>query len=73
MIQEGDVGGAQYLRAHPEAVQAVHFPDPDIFRDVDRPTYDERMSEQLATAQSEHGDGDLAALLRSTDTWTISD
>ncbi|MFL6241359.1 MAG: 2-oxoacid:ferredoxin oxidoreductase subunit beta [Actinomycetes bacterium] len=44
-----------------------------IFRDVDRPTYDERMSEQLATAQSEHGDGDLAALLRSTDTWTISD
>jgi molybdenum cofactor cytidylyltransferase len=37
MIQEGDIGGAQYLRAHPEAVEAVHFDDPDIIRDVDRP------------------------------------
>jgi molybdenum cofactor cytidylyltransferase len=37
MIQEGDVGGAQYLRAHPEAVEAVHFDDPDLTRDVDRP------------------------------------
>lgn len=37
MIQEGDVGGAQYLRAHPEAVEAVHFDDADLIRDVDRP------------------------------------
>jgi molybdenum cofactor cytidylyltransferase len=37
MIQEGDAGGAQYLRAHPEAVEAVHFDDPDLMRDVDRP------------------------------------
>jgi molybdenum cofactor cytidylyltransferase len=37
MIQEGDVGGAQYLRAHPESVEAVHFDDPDLMRDVDRP------------------------------------
>jgi molybdenum cofactor cytidylyltransferase len=37
MIQEGDVGGAQYLRAHPESVEAVHFDDPDLVRDVDRP------------------------------------
>jgi molybdenum cofactor cytidylyltransferase len=37
MIQEGDVGGAQYLRAHPEAVESVHFDDPDLIRDVDRP------------------------------------
>jgi molybdenum cofactor cytidylyltransferase len=37
MIQEGDVGGAQYLRGHPEAVEAVHFDDPDLMRDVDRP------------------------------------
>ncbi len=37
MIQDGDVGGAQYLRAHPEAVEAVHFDDPDLVRDVDRP------------------------------------
>ena len=37
MIQEGDIGGAQYLRAHPEAVEAVHFDDADLVRDVDRP------------------------------------
>ncbi|HEY0581371.1 MAG TPA: nucleotidyltransferase family protein [Chloroflexota bacterium] len=37
MIQEGDVGGAQYLRAHPESVEAVRFDDPDLVRDVDRP------------------------------------
>jgi molybdenum cofactor cytidylyltransferase len=37
MIQEGDVGGAQYLRGHPESVEAVHFDDPDLVRDVDRP------------------------------------
>jgi molybdenum cofactor cytidylyltransferase len=37
MIQEGDVGGAQYLRGHPEAVEAVHFEDADLVRDVDRP------------------------------------
>ena len=37
MIQEGDVGGAQYLRGHPEAVEAVHFDDADLMRDVDRP------------------------------------
>jgi CTP:molybdopterin cytidylyltransferase MocA len=37
MIQEGDVGGAQYLRAHPESVEAVHFGDADLVRDVDRP------------------------------------
>jgi molybdenum cofactor cytidylyltransferase len=37
MIQEGDVGGAQYLRGHPESVEAVHFDDADLVRDVDRP------------------------------------
>jgi molybdenum cofactor cytidylyltransferase len=37
MIQEGDVGGANYLRAHPESVEAVRFDDPDVVRDVDRP------------------------------------
>jgi CTP:molybdopterin cytidylyltransferase MocA len=37
MIQEGDAGGSQYLRAHPDLVEAVHFADPDVMRDVDRP------------------------------------
>jgi 2-oxoglutarate ferredoxin oxidoreductase subunit beta len=41
-----------------------------IFRDVERPVYDDLMSGQLATAR-EKEEGDLAALLRAGDTWTI--
>ena len=37
MIQEGDTGGAHYLRAHPELVEVVQSADPDLIRDVDRP------------------------------------
>jgi molybdenum cofactor cytidylyltransferase len=37
MMEEGDTGGAQYLRAHPDLVEPVHFDDPDLTRDVDRP------------------------------------
>jgi 2-oxoglutarate ferredoxin oxidoreductase subunit beta len=42
-----------------------------IFRDIDRPTYDERMAHQISEAVATQGDGDLAALLRSADTWTV--
>jgi 2-oxoglutarate ferredoxin oxidoreductase subunit beta len=42
-----------------------------IFRDVDRPTYDELMAAQLAEASADQSPADLGALLRSTDTWTI--
>jgi 2-oxoglutarate ferredoxin oxidoreductase subunit beta len=43
-----------------------------VFRSVERPVYDDLMSEQLATAVEERGSGDLAALLHSGETWTIS-
>jgi 2-oxoglutarate ferredoxin oxidoreductase subunit beta len=42
-----------------------------VFRDIERPVYDELMEEQLTTAR-EQKEGDLAALLGSGDTWTIS-
>ena len=42
-----------------------------VFRDVGRPIYDELMDEQLAAAAERRGEGDLAALLGSGDTWTI--
>jgi 2-oxoglutarate ferredoxin oxidoreductase subunit beta len=42
-----------------------------IFRDVERPVYDDMMSEQLATAVARSGSGDLTALLASGETWTI--
>jgi 2-oxoglutarate ferredoxin oxidoreductase subunit beta len=42
-----------------------------VFRDVERPVYDELMAEQIATATAKHGEGDLRELLHSGDTWTI--
>jgi 2-oxoglutarate/2-oxoacid ferredoxin oxidoreductase subunit beta len=43
-----------------------------IFRQVDRPTYDDLARDQIHTAQQTHGPGDLAALLGSGDTWEVA-
>src|SRR5690606_21898324 len=42
-----------------------------IFRQVQRPTYDDLAREQIAAARAKEGDGDLAALLAGSDTWTV--
>jgi 2-oxoglutarate ferredoxin oxidoreductase subunit beta len=42
-----------------------------VFRDVDRPTYDHLMEEQISAATEKAGKGELEALLHSGDTWTI--
>jgi 2-oxoglutarate ferredoxin oxidoreductase subunit beta len=41
-----------------------------VFRDVERPVYDELMADQLSAAR-EKQEGDIAALLHSGDTWTL--
>ena len=43
-----------------------------VFRAVERPEYATIASQQLAVAQEQKGPGDLAALLRSQPTWTVS-
>ena len=43
-----------------------------VFRDVDRPSYDELMAGQIESATEQRGEGDLAALIGSGDTWRIS-
>jgi len=43
-----------------------------VFRAVERPVYDDLMSEQLVAAREQSGEGDLAALLHSGDTWVVS-
>jgi 2-oxoglutarate ferredoxin oxidoreductase subunit beta len=43
-----------------------------VFRDVERPVYDEGVAEQIRVAKETQGDGELAALLHAGDTWTIS-
>lgn len=45
MIQEGDAGGAQYLRAHLDLVETVHFDDPMLTLDVDSPDDFQRLLE----------------------------
>ena len=42
-----------------------------VFRDVTRPSYDALLTEQVATAVRDAGEGDLAALLAGSDTWTV--
>ena len=42
-----------------------------VFRDVERPVYDDLMAEQIAAAQEKRGAGDLKQLLHAADTWTI--
>jgi 2-oxoglutarate ferredoxin oxidoreductase subunit beta len=43
-----------------------------VFRDIERPVYDELMAEQIETAVAKRGAGELEALLHSGETWTIS-
>jgi hypothetical protein len=40
---------------------------------VKRPTYEEQMSQQLATAKEKFGEGDLTKLISSHGTWTVKD
>ena len=42
-----------------------------VFRAVQRPTYEGLMEEQIKSAVSARGEGDLAALLTEGDTWTV--
>jgi 2-oxoglutarate ferredoxin oxidoreductase subunit beta len=42
-----------------------------VFRSVERPSYDDLMADQLTRAKAKGG-GDLAGLLRGSDTWTIA-
>jgi 2-oxoglutarate ferredoxin oxidoreductase subunit beta len=42
-----------------------------VFRDVDRPAYDDAARDQVAAARESGGAGDLAALLSSGGTWSV--
>jgi 2-oxoglutarate ferredoxin oxidoreductase subunit beta len=51
---------------------STHKPTPiGVFRDVDRPVYDELMAEQLEAASAKQGRGDLVKLLHGGDTWQL--
>jgi 2-oxoglutarate ferredoxin oxidoreductase subunit beta len=42
-----------------------------VFRDIERPVYDELMAGQIEAAKEKRGAGDLLELLHAGDTWTI--
>ena len=42
-----------------------------VFRQAQRPSYDELMSAQIESAREQQGDGDLGALLAGSDTWQV--
>jgi 2-oxoglutarate/2-oxoacid ferredoxin oxidoreductase subunit beta len=53
-------------------MEAPEFPVPlGVFRALDMPTYQERNAEQAEQARQAKGNGKLASLLNSGDTWTI--
>jgi 2-oxoglutarate/2-oxoacid ferredoxin oxidoreductase subunit beta len=42
-----------------------------VFRDVDRPVYDDLLRDQVAAAKQRRGEGDLQALLESGNVWDV--
>jgi 2-oxoglutarate ferredoxin oxidoreductase subunit beta len=49
------------------------FPEPiGVFRDVQRPTYDHLMNEQIRAATSDRGSGSLEDLFNSNETWVVA-
>ena len=53
-----------------DTVDFAHTPI-GVLRQVERPSYDELMAEQIADAREKQGEGDLAALLAGADTWQV--
>jgi 2-oxoglutarate/2-oxoacid ferredoxin oxidoreductase subunit beta len=80
-VFDGDDDALVWDAHHPEASPAfalsrltrdtVGATPIGVFRDVERPVYDQLMEEQLATARDQKA-GELEALLAGGDTWTIS-
>ena len=54
------------------SLQRPAFPLPiGVFRAVEQPTYDAMLAQQVESAISVRGKGDLAKLLSSGDTWKV--
>jgi 2-oxoglutarate ferredoxin oxidoreductase subunit beta len=80
-VFDGDGDALVWDAHHPEASPAfalsrltrdtVGATPIGIFRDIERPVYDQLMDDQLQAAR-EQKEGELGALLATGDTWTIS-
>jgi 2-oxoglutarate ferredoxin oxidoreductase subunit beta len=55
------------------SIAPPQFPTPvGVFRAVEKPTYEQTLAQQVERALAERGPGDLAALLNSGATWTVT-
>jgi 2-oxoglutarate ferredoxin oxidoreductase subunit beta len=72
LVHDAQHEGAALAFALSRVTQDSHGGTPvGVFRDVERPVYDDLMAGQLATATAKYGEGDLTALLHSGETWNI--
>jgi 2-oxoglutarate/2-oxoacid ferredoxin oxidoreductase subunit beta len=85
LVDVAEVGEDALLVHDAHAVQPTHafalgrlgYPVPGpqpigVFRDVERPTYEDLLAGQLAGAVDSQGPGDLESLLHAGDTWRVA-
>jgi 2-oxoglutarate ferredoxin oxidoreductase subunit beta len=73
LVHDASHESAALAFALSRVTQETHGGTPvGVFRNVERPVYDELMAGQIAEATEKRGAGDLASLLSSGETWTIS-
>jgi len=72
LVHDAHHEGAALAFALSRVTQDSHGGTPvGVFRDVERPVYDDLMAGQLVAATAKYGEGDLAELLHSGETWNI--
>ncbi len=72
LIVHNEKAADSYLAFMLGRMQYPDYPVPiGVFRDVDRPTYEDLLEEQIETAITRSGPGDLEKLIHSGDTWVI--
>lgn len=84
VVQLGNGISENDLLVHDEQGDLIHsfllarmrraeFPEPiGVFRDVQAPTFDDQMNDQIKLAKQKRGGGDLNQLFRSGDTWQVA-
>jgi len=72
LIHDADHVTPSLAFALSRVTQETHGGTPiGVFREVQRPVYDDLIAEQIARAVEARGEGDLAGLLTSAETWSV--
>ncbi|HWP44574.1 MAG TPA: 2-oxoacid:ferredoxin oxidoreductase subunit beta [Blastocatellia bacterium] len=72
LIVHNEKAPDSYLAYMLARMEYPHYPVPvGVFRDVQKPTYEDLLKEQIDTAIERMGPGDLEKLIHSGDTWVI--